>query len=166
MPKSFMADMSWNEFQDALKEDTVLVIPMGSTELAGPHLPLGADTMAAEGLAKRLAGEKEVLIAPCLPLGYSKWFQPYAGNHLVGARHLGKGAAGLLPLPGFERRQTHFVSQLPQGQQLRGGGGVPYPHQGMRLKGGHAATYGSWPAIWLPKRGSSTKAASPTPVKS
>ena len=80
MPKSFMADMSWNEFQDALKEDTVLVVPMGSTELAGPHLPLGADTMAAEGLAKRLAGEKGVLIAPCLPLGYSKWFQPYAGT--------------------------------------------------------------------------------------
>jgi creatinine amidohydrolase len=80
MAKSFMADMSWIEFQEALDPGTVLVIPLGSTELEGPHLPLGVDTIAAQGVARGLAGEEGVLIAPCLPLGYSKWFHPYAGT--------------------------------------------------------------------------------------
>ena len=80
MAKYFMADMSWIEFQNALDENTVLVIPLGSIELEGPHLPLGVDTIAAEGVAQGLAGAQGVIIAPCLPLGYSKWFQPYAGT--------------------------------------------------------------------------------------
>jgi creatinine amidohydrolase len=80
MAKSYMADMSWREFQEALDQNTVLVVPLGSTELEGPHLPLGVDTIAARGVARGLAGEEGVIIAPCLPLGYSKWFQPFAGT--------------------------------------------------------------------------------------
>ena len=78
--KSYLLDMTWREFQEAVTPQTVVVIPLGSSELEGTHLPLGVDTIAAEGLAARLTGLEGVIIGPCLPIGYSKWFLPYAGT--------------------------------------------------------------------------------------
>ena len=80
MKKSFIADMTWEEFRDQIDDAAVVVIPMGSTELEGSHLPLGVDTIMAKGLAGRLEGEKGVLIGPTLPIGYSKWFLPFPGT--------------------------------------------------------------------------------------
>lgn len=80
MNKSFVLEMTWEEFRDAVDSKTVMVIPMGSTELEGLHLPLGVDTIVAEGIADGLAGEEGVLIGPPLPIGYSKWFNPFPGT--------------------------------------------------------------------------------------
>jgi len=78
--KNRMADMTWEEFRDRVGPETVLVIPMGSTELEGLFLPLGVDTIMAEGLSDRLGDEEGVLIGPALPIGYSKWFNPFPGT--------------------------------------------------------------------------------------
>lgn len=78
--KSFISDMTWEEFRDSVDSTTVAVIPMGSVELEGPCLPLGVDTIAANAVAARLAGEPGVLIGPCLPVGYSEWFNPFPGT--------------------------------------------------------------------------------------
>jgi creatinine amidohydrolase len=78
--KSRVLDMTWEAFRDAVDEKTVMVIPMGSTELEGPHLPLGVDTFVADGVAEGLCGEPGVLIGPTLPFGYSKWFTPFPGT--------------------------------------------------------------------------------------
>jgi creatinine amidohydrolase len=80
MGGSFMAEMTWEAFGKAVDSDPVAVIPMGSTELEGPHLPLGVDTIVAEGVARRLEGTGGVLIGPVLPIGYSKWFMPFPGT--------------------------------------------------------------------------------------
>jgi creatinine amidohydrolase len=79
-PKSFLMDMTWQEFKQAMGPHTVVVIPLGSAELEGSHLPVGVDTIAAEGLARMLAGQENVIIAPAIPIGYSKWFLPYPGT--------------------------------------------------------------------------------------
>ncbi|MBN2034647.1 MAG: creatininase family protein [Deltaproteobacteria bacterium] len=80
MGSSFIARMTWEIFKEAVDSDTVVVIPMGSTELEGPHLPLGVDTIVADGIAGLLNGEPGILIGPTLPIGYSKWFLPYPGT--------------------------------------------------------------------------------------
>ncbi|HDR16732.1 MAG TPA: creatininase family protein [Desulfobacteraceae bacterium] len=80
MGTAFIENMSWEAFRDAVSEDPVVVVPMGSTELEGPHLPLGTDTIVADGVARRLDGGPGVLIGPTLPIGYSKWFLPYPGT--------------------------------------------------------------------------------------
>ena len=80
MGSSMMTEMTWEAFGEAVKADPVAVIPMGSTELEGPHLPLGVDTIVAEGVARRLDGEPGILIGPTLPVGYSKWFMPFPGT--------------------------------------------------------------------------------------
>ncbi|MGD9238584.1 MAG: creatininase family protein [Desulfobacterales bacterium] len=80
MDKAFIAALTWEEFRDAVNSKTVIVVPVGSTELEGPHLPLGVDTIMADGVASKLAGEPGVLISPTLPIGYSKWFHPFPGT--------------------------------------------------------------------------------------
>ena len=80
MDKTFLAGMTWEEFRDNVNSGTVIVVPVGSTELEGTHLPLGVDTIMADGIAAKLAGEPGVLIGPTLPIGYSKWFNPFPGT--------------------------------------------------------------------------------------
>ena len=80
MNKQRMTHMTWEAFRDTVGDETVVVIPMGSTELEGPHLPLGVDTIAAEAIAEKLAGRPGILIGPVLPIGYSKWFKPFPGT--------------------------------------------------------------------------------------
>jgi len=80
MTSSFIVEMTSEAFAKAAGGDKVAVIPMGSTELEGSHLPLGVDTIVADGVARRLNGEPGVLIGPTLPIGYSKWFLPFAGT--------------------------------------------------------------------------------------
>ena len=80
MGKTFIAGMTWEEFRENVNSRTVIVVPVGSTELEGTHLPLGVDTIMADGVAAKLAGEPGVLIGPTLPIGYSKWFNPFPGT--------------------------------------------------------------------------------------
>jgi creatinine amidohydrolase len=80
MRKAYIADMSWEEFRDAVDQAAIVLIPLGSTELEGLHLPLGVDTIVAEGVAARLTEEEGVLVGPALPIGYSKWFNPFPGT--------------------------------------------------------------------------------------
>jgi len=80
MPSCFIAEMTSEQCSRAAGENAVVVIPMGSTELEGTHLPLGVDTIVAGGVAKRLTGIPGVFIGPTLPIGYSKWFLPFSGT--------------------------------------------------------------------------------------
>lgn len=63
--------------RDELRSRTgdVLVLPLGSTEQHGPHMPLGTDTLLASTVAERAshrAGERlDVVLGPDLPYGIS-----------------------------------------------------------------------------------------------
>jgi creatinine amidohydrolase len=51
--------------------DDRLILPVGSTENNGPHLPLATDTFAAEAVADEAAAKTGVLVAPAVPWGNS-----------------------------------------------------------------------------------------------
>lgn len=72
-----MNNMTWMEFRDRIKTSP-LILPVGSTEQHGPHLPLCVDTVIAEGFAIRLAKEVEGVIAPTINYGYKS--QPLSGG--------------------------------------------------------------------------------------
>jgi len=73
-------------FPAALRaEGAVLVIPIGSTEQHGPHLPLTTDTDIAVALAERLAARvKNVIIAPALSYGASGEHAGFPGTLSIG----------------------------------------------------------------------------------
>jgi creatinine amidohydrolase len=58
--------MTWNEAQAALADQRLLVIPIGTIEQHGPHLPLGSDAIVAFELARRVARRHGSVVAPAM----------------------------------------------------------------------------------------------------
>ena len=54
---------------EILRRDSRLIIPVGTTEHHGPHMPLGCDTTIAERLADDLSAEFQILRAPTIEYG-------------------------------------------------------------------------------------------------
>jgi len=55
--------------RDCLTRDRRLIVPVGTTEQHGPHLPFGCDTTIVERLADDLSAEFRVLRAPTIEYG-------------------------------------------------------------------------------------------------
>lgn len=58
-----------DEVQAHLQRDPRLIVPVGTTEQHGPHLPLGCDTIIVERLADDLSAAFRVLRAPTIEYG-------------------------------------------------------------------------------------------------
>ncbi|MBA4850820.1 creatininase family protein [Emticicia sp. BO119] len=77
----YLEDISWTEAQKILNNETVVVIPLGAASKEhGPHLPLATDFIQAEGLAKRVALERKVVITPVVSYGFYPAFLKYPGS--------------------------------------------------------------------------------------
>lgn len=77
MNKLLMTHLTWKEYQKKIKED-ILIIPTGSTEQHGPHLPLGVDAIIATNLALAIAEKVDGIVAPTFTYGYKS--QPCSGG--------------------------------------------------------------------------------------
>ena len=71
-----MAQMTWKEYDE--HHDRILILPIGSTEQHGPHLPLCVDSVIAEHFADILAAEIDGVRAPALSYGYKS--KPRSGG--------------------------------------------------------------------------------------
>lgn len=59
------------DIRDFVAREPFAILPVGSTEQHGPHLPTGTDTMIAETMALETAKLSRGLVLPALPLGYA-----------------------------------------------------------------------------------------------
>ena len=50
-----LADLTYVDVGEYLKEKDTILVPMASTEQHGPHLPLKTDTFTAEEVARRIS---------------------------------------------------------------------------------------------------------------
>lgn len=62
-------EMTMVEFAEGLKLTTSVVIPFGSTEEHGPHLPLSTDTLQPTSVAIELSERRPLFVAPSVPYG-------------------------------------------------------------------------------------------------
>ncbi len=68
----WLQDMTWQEAQQIIETSgKTILLPVGSTEQHGYHLPLGTDTMVAVDLAAKASRETGVPVAPPLWFGWS-----------------------------------------------------------------------------------------------
>lgn len=64
-----------------IERDPRLIVPIGTCEQHGPHLPLGSDTMIVERLSGDLSAEFSVLLAPTVEYGVNVVTERgFAGN--------------------------------------------------------------------------------------
>src|SRR4051812_25646251 len=70
-----------HEVAAAVKRDPRLIIPVGTCEQHGPHLPLGSDSIIVERLSYDLSAEFGVLVAPTVEYGVNVVTERgFAGN--------------------------------------------------------------------------------------
>ena len=103
-----LADRTWTELTGA---SFVLLIPLGSTEQHGPHLPLDTDTRIASAIAAGAASRRtDVLAAPALAYGASGEHAGFAGTLSLGTEALGLALVELVRSAGTEFRAVTFVN--------------------------------------------------------
>ncbi|HEX6148936.1 creatininase family protein [Nocardioides sp.] len=77
---SDLSRMTSPEARDALARSATVVLPIGSIEQHGPHLPNGTDTMAAELVAREVAARLDAVYAPFCPYGVTPIHAGHPGS--------------------------------------------------------------------------------------
>jgi creatinine amidohydrolase len=75
-----MAHMTMEQFSRAMGRGDWLLLPLGTTEEHGVHLPLGTDTMIAEHVCREVARRCEGVVAPALPYGLCRSTRNFPGT--------------------------------------------------------------------------------------
>lgn len=104
--------MTMVEFGEAMHRGAWLLLPIGTTEEHGPHLPLGSDMIQAEYVCRAVAREVDGVVAPGIPYGLCGTTRNFPGTISVSfgalealvrevlAGYVGKGARQIALLSG------------------------------------------------------------------
>ena len=80
-------ELPWTGVGHALQRDPRLILPVGALEQHGPHLPLGANLVIAQRVAREISEALHVLRAPTFSYGVTLGGGPFttrAGRRFVG----------------------------------------------------------------------------------
>jgi creatinine amidohydrolase len=84
-PSRYLADLTFEEVSAFVAgKRAVAILPVGSVEPHGPHLPLATDALISETAAIRAVAELEktgiaALVAPSLPYGVTEYARGFSG---------------------------------------------------------------------------------------
>lgn len=87
--KYLYADLTWPEVNEAVAMGKVILLPVGSTEQHGRHLPLDVDNLLATGVCLE-AGRRRpgrILVAPTIPYGFNIHAMDFPGTIHVASDH-------------------------------------------------------------------------------
>lgn len=83
-----LTDLTMAEFEAALTRTRTVLLPLGSVEEHGLHLPLGTDTMQVWEVARRAAEKTPVFLAPPLHYGYCRSTRDHPGTLSISPKTL------------------------------------------------------------------------------
>jgi creatinine amidohydrolase len=80
-----ISEMTWTEVDEAMKDRPVALLPVGTTQAHGPHLPVSADTVIATEMARRGAAKLSEhgvnsLILPSVNFSVGEFAADFAGT--------------------------------------------------------------------------------------
>jgi creatinine amidohydrolase len=78
--KIWLQDLRWPEVEDYLTRDDTILLPVGSTEQHGRHLPMKTDTSEAAEVARGVAERTGILVAPPMPYGWTPHHMAFPGT--------------------------------------------------------------------------------------
>ena len=73
MNKKFFIENTYEDLNEAISKNAVILLPVGQTEEHGLHLPVKTDVFIAEKICEKIAelGEIPVIVMPAIYYGYS-----------------------------------------------------------------------------------------------
>lgn len=84
----FLSRMNYLEVEEYLKKSDTIVIPVGSLENHGKHMPLGTDALIPDKIAELLNERSDLLIAPTINYGATDSLSGFAGTVSLGTEVL------------------------------------------------------------------------------
>lgn len=80
LPSRYFIDLTQPEIAAQLKASPLVILPAGSVEQHGPHLPTGTDTFAANVISHAVAERMDALVLPATPFGVTPMHMPFEGT--------------------------------------------------------------------------------------
>ncbi|MDP3157268.1 MAG: creatininase family protein [Archangium sp.] len=79
--------LTWPRTRELAEAGTVALLPVGSTEAHGPHLPLSVDVVIAEEVCRRVAARlsRDVVVFPPVAYALTDFAAPFAGTVTLNA---------------------------------------------------------------------------------
>lgn len=84
----FLSDLNYRQVEEYLKTNDTIMIPIGSIENHGLHLPLGTDTIIPDKIAQLINERSDILIAPTINYGATDDLASFAGTISLGTEGL------------------------------------------------------------------------------
>lgn len=112
MPAKKLGELTYLELGKLIREGVdSAILPVGTVEPHGPHLPLAADTLIAEKVAELVAERSGAILLPALPYGVNTGLHGYPGSIRVEPETLEKVVLEILKsLAGFGFRYVLVVN--------------------------------------------------------
>ncbi|MFB6172680.1 MAG: creatininase family protein [Haloarculaceae archaeon] len=79
----YLANEAWPDLGTYFEEESLAIVPIGSTEQHGPHLPEGTDHLIAEAFAREAAARTGYLCTPTITVGVSPHHRQFPGTMWV-----------------------------------------------------------------------------------
>jgi creatinine amidohydrolase len=79
----YLAEQTWPELGEYFAEESLALVPLGSTEQHGPHLPESTDHRIAQALARGVAERTGYLCTPTVNVGVSPHHRQFHGTMWV-----------------------------------------------------------------------------------
>jgi len=85
----FYFDLAWPEVKEAIEKGKIPLLPIGSTEQHGPHLPLITDTFLAYSVCVKAAekADEDLLVMPPVCYGCSEHHMDFPGTASIDGEH-------------------------------------------------------------------------------
>lgn len=80
LPSRYFIELTQPEIAAQLKAKPLVILPAGSVEQHGPHLPAGTDTFAANVISHAVAERMDALVLPATPFGVTPMHMPFEGT--------------------------------------------------------------------------------------
>ncbi len=80
LPSRYFIELTQLEIAAQLKANPLVLLPAGSVEQHGPHLPTGTDTFAANVISAAVAERMDGLVLPATPFGVTPMHMPFEGT--------------------------------------------------------------------------------------
>jgi creatinine amidohydrolase/Fe(II)-dependent formamide hydrolase-like protein/7-cyano-7-deazaguanine synthase in queuosine biosynthesis len=124
-----LGELTWPEAEARFKEVDIALLPVGSIEQHGPHMPLDADAFDADYLARRVAEackNPKPMVLPLVPYGVSYHHEDFSGTisvspetlsqliYEIGVSASGHGISKLIIINGHGGNSPalHFAAQM------------------------------------------------------